>query len=219
MWDGREPSLASQATDATLIHAQAQDHPSNEQVSEIVDFESNIHDAQVFDFVAGRLNGDGATGGPFFLSQQDFFIGINDSLSPDFNDVVFTLFDAWQDLANGTGEPEPHNRARGSIARGETIFNTKPFTINNVNGLNLQPTDPLGQTPVTGTCTTCHDSPNVGNHSKKLPLNIGVADASSPVLDTIGLPIFTVQCTDISGPLQGQVFHVTDLNSSTVEGK
>ncbi len=83
-----------------------------------------------------------------------------------------------------------------SIARGETLFNTKTFTISNVNGLNLEPTDPLGQTPTAGTCTTCHDSPNVGNHSEKLALNIGVTDASPPALDAAGLPVFTVQCTD-----------------------
>ncbi len=28
---------------------------------------------------------------------------------------------------------------------------------------------------VTGTCTTCHDSPNVGNHSVALPLDIAVS--------------------------------------------
>jgi cytochrome c peroxidase len=153
------------------------------------------------------------------LSQQDFFIGINDSLSPDFNDVVFTLFDAWQNFENGRKKSKDKDAARSSIARGETLFNTKTFTISNVNGLNLEPADPLGQTPITGTCTTCHDSPNVGNHSEKLPLNIGVADASPPVLDTTGLPVFTVQCTDASGPLQGQVFHVTDLGRAVITGK
>ncbi|MBV8774844.1 MAG: hypothetical protein JO166_21295 [Deltaproteobacteria bacterium] len=215
MWDGREPSLASQAVDATLGHAQAPERPSGEQVSEIVDFESNIYDAQVFDFSGGRLDQDGATGGPFFLSEQPFFVGINDSLSPDFNEIAFTFFDSWEGIANGSDTAA----SRIAIARGETIFNTKAFTISNVNGLNLEPTDPLGQAPISGTCTTCHDSPNVGSHSEKLPLNIGVADASPPVLDTDGLPVFTVQCTAASGPLQGQVFHVTDLGRAMLIGK
>jgi cytochrome c peroxidase len=218
MWDGREPSLESQATDATLGHAQALNPPSDAQVAQIVAFESNIFDAQVFDFEAGRLDQDSATGGPVFLSQQNFFIGINDSLSPGFNNVVFTLFDAWQNLAGSGGEGD-EDTARASIARGETLFNTKNFTISNVNGLNLEPTDPLGQTSITGTCTTCHDSPNVGNHSEKLAINIGVADASPPVLDISGLPVFTVQCTDTSGPLQGQVFTVTDLGRALITGR
>jgi len=219
MWDGREPSLESQATDATLGHAQALSPPSNAQVAQIVAFESNIFDAQVFDSKVGGLDQDGATGGPIFLSQQNFFIGINDSLSPGFNNVVFRLFDAWQNLAGSDGEEKDEAAARASIARGETLFNTKNFTISDVNGLNLEPTDPLGQTSITGNCTTCHDSPNVGNHSEKLAINIGVADTTTPVLDITGLPVFTVECTDISGPLQGQVFKVTDLGRALVTGK
>ena len=213
MWDGREPSLENQATDATLGHAQAVNSPSSAQVAQIVAFESNLFDAQVFDYAAGSLDQDGATGGPAFLSQQEFFIGINDSLSPGFNDAVFTLFEAWQN-AQGFGEPDA---ARAEIARGEALFNTKTFTISKVNGLNLEPTDPVGQNPITGTCTTCHDSPNVGNHSEKLALDIGVADVPPPALDISGLPVFTVQCT--SGPLQGQTFEVTDLGRGLITGK
>jgi cytochrome c peroxidase len=59
----------------------------------------------------------------------------------------------------------------------------------------------------------------VGNHSEKLALDIGVADASPPVLDNSGLPLFTVQCTDPSGPLQGQSFTVTDLGRALITGK
>jgi cytochrome c peroxidase len=218
MWDGREPSLESQAIDATLGHAQALKAPSSIQVAQIVAFESNIFDAQVYDNAAGRLDQHGASGGPVFLSQQDFFIAINDSVSPGFDNVVFTLFDAWQNLA-GSEDEEDEDAARASIARGESLFNSENFTISNVNGLNLEPTDPLGQTSITGNCTTCHDSPNVSNHSEKLAINIGVADASPPVLDISGLPVFTVKCTDTMGPLQGQVFKVTDLGRALITGK
>jgi len=128
--------------------------------------------------------------------------------------MVFTLYDAWQNLSGSGSEAR-----RASIARGETLFNTKNFVISDVNGLNFEPTDPLGQTSITGNCTTCHDSPNVGNHSKKLPINIGVLDAHPPVLDVSGLPVFTVQCTDTSGPMQGQVFEVTDLGRALITGK
>jgi len=210
MWDGREPSLASQAFDATQGHAQANPGvPSAAQVNQIVAFESAIFDAQVFDSEAGPLFADGATGGPAALSQQLFFIGINDSLSLGFNPDVFTIYEAWQ---------ESHAQDRASVARGEAIFNTRQFTIHAVNGLNLFPTDPLGANDVSGTCTTCHDSPNVGNHSLKLALNIGVADAAPPVLDVSALPSFTVRCTDSSGPLAGQVFNVTDLGRAMISG-
>jgi cytochrome c peroxidase len=212
MWDGREPSLESQAIDATLGHAQALAKPSDAQLAQIVAFESNIFDAQVFDNQAGLLEADGANGGSAFLSQQEFFIGINDSLSAGFDNVVFTLFDAWRNLAGSNKDA-----ARGSIARGETIFNSKNFTISNVNGLNREPGDPLGATPITGHCSTCHDSPNVGNHSLKLALDIGVEDAAPPALDVSGLPVFTVQCT--AGPLVGQIFTVTDLGRALISGK
>ena len=215
MWDGRESSLESQATDATLGHAQALNPPTGDQVAQIVNFESQIYDAQVRDNAAGRLYKHGANGGPIFLSQQDFFIGINDSLSPGFDNVVFTLYDTWQNL---TGLND-RDAARASIARGEVLFNTRQFTINGVNGLNLFTTDSLGANPVVGTCTTCHDSPNVGNHSKKLALDIGVPDAEPPALDVMGLPVFIVRCTDTAGPLMGQSFAVTDLGRALITGK
>ncbi|MGZ5141506.1 MAG: cytochrome c peroxidase, partial [Burkholderiales bacterium] len=48
MWDGREPSLASQASDATLGHAQSDHAPTADQIQQIVDFESGVFTAQTF---------------------------------------------------------------------------------------------------------------------------------------------------------------------------
>ena len=66
MWDGREPSLASQSVDATLIHAQAQaqNAPSADQQAEIVAFETGIFTAQIFDNKAHELHAARATSGP-----------------------------------------------------------------------------------------------------------------------------------------------------------
>ncbi len=213
MWDGREPSLQSQSIDATLGHAQATSKPSDPQVAQIVAFETGIFDAQEFDNDAGTLHARQASGGPAALSQQQFFIGINDSLSPGFTSDIFTLYDPWENLP-----PDGRNAARASVARGEILFDTKPITISGVNGLNLFASDPLGANTIVGTCGTCHDSPNVGNHSKKLALNIGIADATPPVLDVSGLPVFTVQCTETTGPLKGQTFTVTDLGKALISG-
>jgi cytochrome c peroxidase len=222
MSDGREPSLQSQANDATLIHAQAASSPTDEQIAQIVDFETQIYDAQVRDNSAGYLDGHGADGGPVPLSQQNFYIGINDVLGGDplnpgvFSPNVFTLYDAWDSINVAQG----NDAGRQAIARGQTLFNNKQFTISGVNGLNLFPFDPLGPNPLTGgTCTVCHDSPNVGNHSMKLAINIGVSDANPPALDVSGLPVFKVACTDSSGPLQGQVFYVTDPARLLISGK
>ena len=43
-----------------------------------------------------------------------------------------------------------------------------------------------------GVSTTCHDSPNVGNHSVSAPLNIGVSDVNGP-LDVSYLPVITLR--------------------------
>jgi len=43
---------------------------------------------------------------------------------------------------------------------------------------------------IPGTCTTCHDTPNAGNHSIPAPLDIGIADASRRTPD---LPLYTLR--------------------------
>ena len=179
--------LAQQAIDATTGHAQGA-IPTPAQVQDIVDFETSLRTAQAFDYFAGFLNNDGASGGPKALASQEFFIGINDSFPSSFNfnpsgaafnPNIFNLYDAW---TNSLGR-------RASIARGEKLFNSKPITISGVGGIN----DVAGlPASFSGTCGTCHDSPNVGDHSVSAPLNIGVADPASP-LDVNYLPVFTLK--------------------------
>ena len=80
--------------------------------------------------------------------------------------------------------------------------------------------DALNQPSISGFCGTCHDAPNIGNHSVKAPLNIGVANAgaaSPPALDIRELPVFTIWCT--SGPLAGRTFEVTDPGRALITGK
>jgi cytochrome c peroxidase len=87
MWDGREPSLFSQAVDATLGHTQGAVPPSAEQQQQIVTFEgctrantpalcadtpagTRIFSAQIFDDAGLDLSSNGAEGGPIALSRQ-----------------------------------------------------------------------------------------------------------------------------------------------------
>ena len=218
MWDGREPNFTSQATDATLGHAQANAAPSASQLLQIVNFELGVFTSQTFDNKAKTLNSDGAMGGPQALQQKlsTFYIGINDPLGQNpkgipFTSLVFDSYKAWETLLGSSRL----SVARASVARGEQLFNTIPINITNVNGLN----DVLGQSTISGFCGTCHDTPDVGNHSVKAPLNIGIANAgqnSPPDLDISGLPVFTLQC--ISGPLTGQTFVVTDIGRALISG-
>jgi hypothetical protein len=217
MWDGREDSLQSQANDATLGHAQANAAPSAAQIAEIVAFESGIYTAQEIDQKAGNLHGGGATGGAVALSLQNFYIGINDPLGQDpeketFDPNIFDLYKPWLG-ARGNGDDV---RMRQSIARGEEVFNTAPINITGVAGLN----DVLSRPSISGFCGTCHDSPDVGNHSVKAPLNIGIADAGAnapPALDISRLPVFTLTCQ--GGPLAGRIFTVTDPGRALIDGK
>ncbi len=218
MWDGREPTLLSQAVDATLGHAQADAAPNALQKQQIVNFESGIFTAQLLDNKAGLLNSHGATGGPDALQKQlaGFFIGINDPLGLNptgapFTSQIFDLYQAWRNLG-GSGDLIAY---RQSVARGEDLFNNTPINITNVGGLN----DALNQPSIPGFCGTCHDTPNVGNHSVKAPLNIGVANAganSPPALNISDLPVFTLQC--VSGPLAGKTFVVTDPGRALISG-
>lgn len=216
MWDGRETvfgaspgksinltqSLTNQATDATLGHGQAAAPPTPLQLNQIVAFETALYTAQSNDENAGSLTAKGATGGPVNLSTQPFSIGINDSFGTSFNPNAFTLYNSWVSLSS-----QPNRQA---VARGEALFNNMPIEITGVAGLNHA----LGVQDFRGTCTTCHDSPNVGNHSFSVPLNIGTT-AYPPVLalDVSGLPVYTVQCAAGGPPIQ-----VTDLGRAVISG-
>ena len=176
MWDGREADLTTQARNATLVHASPAQLPTDVQLQQIVDFETSLFTAQSSDNLAGSLTAKGAEGGPVNLSEQSFFTGIN----PDGVDS-FTLYSSWAGLARSTVA-----NGRGSIARGEVLFNNRPMRITGVPGLN----DVRAQDPIIGTCGTCHNAPNVGGSSTAAMMNIGTA---TPRID---LPTYTLLCTD-----------------------
>jgi hypothetical protein len=223
MWDGRESSatttilqdLAKQADDATTIHAQASLHLTPAEQQAIVSFEMGLYTAQARDDRAGSLHADDAYGGPRYLSKLPFFIGINDpvGLNPSgtaFDPSAFTLFASWSASKNGH---DAAARARASIARGEVLFNTKPIVITGVAGLNNF-TFASGVTvpdPFTGNCTTCHDTPNVGDHSVKAPLNIGLADASRRTPDQA---LYTLRRLST-----GETTTTTDPGRAMISGK
>ena len=218
MWDGRESSpqtgtqkiafttnpgdlladLAHQSMDAVNGHAQGSTPLTPQQQEDIVKFEMALSTAQVFDHRAGALDAGGARGGPVEIGTKtvpSFFVGMNDSLGGNpngtpFTPVIFSLFDAWANLHENDRSEGGHaaNRRRMSIARGQTLFNSKLIAITGVGGLN----DDLNLATISGTCGTCHDSPNAGNHSLSVPLNVGVGDLDSP-LDVSYLPVFTLQ--------------------------
>src|SRR5882724_7394283 len=246
MWDGRETlggtdhcniaseggkcfaaihfDLADQSNGATQGHAQAPNPITDAQREAIVAFETALATAQVWDERATNLNAADAKGGPEAIFDQAFYYGINDNLGDyqthaPFTPVVFELYDAWTNRQGG-GTDE----ARRAVARGQATFNSKPFTISGVGGLNVDsPFNPPLPESFQGTCTTCHDAPNSGNHSIVAPLNIGLADASRRTPD---MPLYTLQekCvalsdgTKVVGP-SCPTRAVTDPGRALISGK
>jgi cytochrome c peroxidase len=215
MWDGRETfprqsidfDLLDQSNGATRGHAQAIEDLTPQQRREIVDFEMTLFTAAIDDHEAGRLNELGARGGPEFVQSENFYIGINDVLGGDptgrpFDPHVFTIFDAWSNLREGS-----HYQARAAVARGQSLFNTREIHIRAVKGLN----DALGVDDLVGGCTTCHDTPNAGNHSVSLPIDIGLADESRRTPD---MPLYTLR-----NRTTGELITTTDPGRGLITGR
>ena len=238
--------LAHQSVSATTTHAQGDGtRPTPAEQQDIVAFETALFTAQAIGTETGRLDTQGADGGPESLVTQPFFISINSSVDPvaalfklplfeppgglvtpgdgAFSSAIFDSFDAW---AN-----RPDADPRRAVARGQAIFNSKPITITGVAGINDdKSTGGLvdgGISSVQGTCGTCHDTPNVGNHSFPTPLNIGTGDpnpSNASVnlggLDVSYLPKITVCKKDLVTDLPtGTCKTTTDLGQALIDGK
>ncbi len=226
---GRETGPSLIAADGHVYTGAELDSFANQ----ITDFMFSLFVAQDNVHGAGSLSARGATGGVINLSNQLFYFGINDvlqgdlTIAPDgavilndvpFTPVVFTLFDSWQNESN------PH---RASIARGQALFNSQRLTISGVGGLNdATPTLPYVLPTVLtpplphsflGSCGTCHDSPNVGNHSTRLPINIGIAEKAPAGLGreaVSDLPLFILTRNS-----DGAIAQTTDPGRAVISGK
>lgn len=243
-WDSREtvqpidtgPSLAnlgpltkdvsSQANHAAQTHELSGPIDGTQTLSDVVQFELNLFTAAT---ALGKADLTQAKGGPAFLANevaQQFFTGQN-SAGAGLIPRVFTLYEDWEPDQNG-------NFTRGltplqkSIGRGEMLFNSRTFSIANLPGLNsvsgsplYNPEDRLADTQKIGTCSSCHNTPNVGNHSTPLQLNIGVtmsmpednhARAISHILDLRKLPVYALQSSN------GANVSVTDPGRALISG-
>jgi cytochrome c peroxidase len=174
-WDGRSTpatdltnihlGLKNQSNGATVNHAQAPMPIADDVREAIVNFETSLTTAQVFTWSAQSLSSKGATGGPFPLLTQDFTLGVTSPGS------TFTTFAAWADLS-GTGV----NDRRRHVAAGEDIFNNRTFTVTTAAG------------SFAGTCSGCHNTPNVGGTSSFRLFDVGIAD---PARRSPSVPLYT----------------------------
>ena len=223
--------LANTVNGAARFHAQRPDTVPLAQQIAARDFQLGIFFAQTVDKKAGRLDAAGAKGGPVHLAAQPFYVGINDMMGADptgrpFSRKVFDIFDAWSVFntgssgsgsgssgsgssgsgssgsgsgSSGSGGGSDRDRARAAIYRGQEIFNFHEFPISGVRGIN----DVFGQATVQGTCSTCHNVPNVGGHAVFRMFDIGAADEENCSGD---IPVLTIE-----HKVTGEIRKVCDL--------
>jgi hypothetical protein len=183
---------------ATRVHGLTTYTPTEEEQRQGTDFMLFTYFAQIKDRAAGRLDDDGARGGPLHLSEQDWFVGINHSSTGETTRKVFDIYDAWidADAACNDDDDDDHDsdsdsdsdddsdrgrrggghgrhdcdklERRALIAEGQEIFNFRQ----NANG---------------GTCSGCHNSPNVGTRSVYQLFDIGIVDVADPDLPRVHL--------------------------------
>jgi cytochrome c peroxidase len=211
---GVRDALISQANDATIGHAQGAKPLTMTQREQIADFQLKLFAAQSRSTAVGALDVAGcktndageaceeARGGPQQIVDaltrgtpgseeqgtfEKFSIGINDPFAEGFRNISFTPFEPWESDNFPKADTSPATRTRGDIGDGENLFYTKPINITGVAGLN----DVLGQRVVKGFCTTCHNTPDVGTHSRARFFAIGIAGVQGNPLFSSEFPIYT----------------------------
>jgi cytochrome c peroxidase len=222
MWDGREPTLGTQAQDAALIHEQARAAPSAKELAQISEFESNIYAAQSFSWVAGDLtgkDGSGATGGPENMSTQPLT-----NIDPTTGlPGMFLDFDTWSSPKDTHGAEQ--KELRESIARGEDLYNNFQINLPNVGGFSnaTDTTAYLLAAPATDSCSGCHLAQAGTAFLPANLMNIGV-DGDSEKLGgpapSHDLPIFKLTCAPpYTTPFNGSVVYTNDPGMALITGQ
>ena len=227
MWDGREPSLLTQAVSATLGHAQATNVPTR----------ANGADRRLRDQVLQRPDRrqEGASPGLQCRRRAEFLSNRSTAAPQAFPPPpAFTEYNNW---ANLTGNAKAD--AQASIERGQAIFLNRPLTVANVGGFN----DLFGGGPGTNpgaifpvNCQTCHGMPHAGNDVVTPPqrdLGVGgqataasfngdlaaqgFGSGPSPAND---LPIFKFTCINgAKHPYYGTQIITNDPGKGLITGK
>jgi cytochrome c peroxidase len=233
VFDVAKATIRGRETSESLIAADGHKYTDAEMTTlstQMTDFMFSLVTA--YDSLPGAigLGVKGGNGGAMTLSRQPFYFGINDTLQGDltvsdsgeiklknapFNPIAFTLYDAWHDDRDET---------HASIERGQALFNAQRLTIDKVGGLNgaaitlpdgSSTTGPAGA--FRGSCSTCHNAPNVGDHSTRLPINIGVSE-KAPVRfgrDRVAdLPLFVLR-----RKTDGAIVQTTDPGRAVISGR
>lgn len=104
---------------------------------------------------------------------------------------------------------------------GQIGENSQTINITGVAGINdAVSAGGLGAPSVQGTCGTCHDTPNVGNHSFPTPLDIGTGDPSpsNPSVNLGGLDVSYLPSITVCETGTSTCKTTTDLGQALIDG-
>jgi len=214
MADAREPSLHSQARTAAHEHEERAEPLTDAALDRIVDFESQIYVAQIFDAKAGNLAepaGPQALGPWAMANHRTGVLGDNDY------DPVFQLFDAWK-------QPGQSAQAefRASVARGNDVFMFRQFWLRDATHIN---SIGLGN-PLKRTCATCHNAQMTGQDLSAGWVDVGTTNYptwTEPPLysESRELPVFKITCDKDASPhpYLGRVIYTSDPGRALISGR
>lgn len=223
MADGREPSLRTQAISAALGHLQTDAAPSDAQLAQIIDFETQIYAAQSRHTGAGALE---EPGGPPALGPQALIDGSTGVLGNNTTRYVFPIGDVWKSLAR-TGDPDEDAQSafRESVARGHDVFFFRTFWIRDAMHIN---NIGLGN-PIKRTCSTCHGMHMTGMDVANGWVDVGTTNLpwaneveQNPWTEKVPeLPLFKLTCSGAHAPhpFLGRTIFTQDPGRALITGK
>jgi hypothetical protein len=208
MADARAATLAIQAQSAFEDHLEGLGQLSKERVDEIIQFETQVYTAQVFDHGAKALTEPGGPGGLGPLNLFRETAGILNSP----NKPVFLSFDQWK----------TSTAFRQSVARGNDIFLNRTFWVKDVAHIN---SIGLGN-PAKRSCALCHNAVMSGMDRAPGWVDLGTTNyptwTEPKTWNEPGeLPVFKLTCRSDAKPhpYLGRVIYSSDPGRALITGK
>jgi len=208
--DARQPTLEAQAQEAVLTHLHANGAATDEQIRQIVAFESQVYVAQDTHLKGGALTGPAMPPalGPMALATGRSILPGNNWTNP-----VFMSFDSWRTPQDGS---QAQRDFRASVARGYDVFFVRPMWIRDVAWFTS-----IGMgNPYKRTCAICHSVHLAGNNISPGLMDLGVNNPPmAPLMPD--LPVFKVTCKKeaLPHPYLGREFVTHDPGRALITGK
>jgi hypothetical protein len=208
MADARAGTLAIQAESAYRDHQEGKGQLRQDQLNQIIAFESQVYAAQIYDNSAKDLveaNGPGALG-PMNLFREMAGV-LNSPTKP-----VFLFFDQWKN----------QTEFRQSVARGNDIFLNRTFWVRDVAHIN---SIGLGN-PAKRSCAVCHNAVMSGMDRAPGWVDLGTTNfptwTEPKTWNEEGeLPVFKLTCRPEAKPhpFLGRTIYTSDPGRALITGK